>query len=70
MVLLKDLEKFAETNLENALEDLFTLIRIPTVTAKGGEHSSEAITELEQIFDQLEFKTSVTETKGEPVFTS
>ncbi|UCG01698.1 MAG: M20/M25/M40 family metallo-hydrolase [Candidatus Heimdallarchaeota archaeon] len=70
MVLLKDLEKFAEKNLDNALEDLFKLTRIPTVTAKGGEYSSEAITELNRIFRDLDFETLTTETKGEPVFTS
>ncbi len=70
MLLLKNLEDFAEKNLDNALEDLFKLTRIPTVTAKGGEHSSEAIAVLTKIFNGLDFKCSVNETKGEPVFTS
>lgn len=70
MLSLKEMEEFAENNFGNALEDLFRLTRIPTVTAKGGEYSSEAITELTKIFSKLGFKCSVIETKGEPVFTS
>ena len=70
MLLLKNLEDFAEENLDNALEDLFKLTRIPTVTAKGGEFSSEAIAVLTKIFNELDFKCFVNETKGEPVFTS
>lgn len=62
------MENFAENNLENALEDLFRFIRLPTVTAKGGKYSSEAIAELNRIFNPLGFTTSVIETKGEPVF--
>ncbi len=68
MISIKELEKIAEDNLDNALEDLFKLTRIPTVTAKGGEYSSEAIAELIKIFSELDFKCSVVETKGEPVF--
>jgi acetylornithine deacetylase/succinyl-diaminopimelate desuccinylase-like protein len=70
MLSLKELEKFAEENLDNAFEDLFKLTRIPTVTAKGGEYSSDAIAELNRIFRQLDFETDVSKTKGEPVFTS
>ena len=70
MLSLGDLEKYAKNNLDKALEDLFKLTKIPTVTAKGGEHSSEAIAELKRIFNQLDFETTVTLTKGEPVFTS
>ncbi|MFW9905715.1 MAG: M20/M25/M40 family metallo-hydrolase [Candidatus Thorarchaeota archaeon] len=70
MLPLKELEQFAENNFNDALDDLFRLTRIPTVTAKGGEYSSDAIAELDKIFRQLDFKTIVSKTKGEPVFTS
>ncbi|MFX1285606.1 MAG: M20/M25/M40 family metallo-hydrolase [Promethearchaeota archaeon] len=70
MLSLAEMEKFAENNLDNALEDLFKLTRIPTITAKGGDYSSKAITELTRIFSELHFKCVITETKGEPVFTA
>ncbi len=70
MLSLKEMDNFAESNLDNALEDLFKLTRIPTVTAKGGDYSSKALTELNRIFSKLHFECFITETKGEPVFTA
>ncbi|MFX0016492.1 MAG: M20/M25/M40 family metallo-hydrolase [Promethearchaeota archaeon] len=68
MLSLKLIEKCAEENLEKSLDDLFKLTRIPTVTAKGGEHSSDALVELQRICNQLGFKCSIINTKGEPIF--
>ncbi len=70
MLPLKDMENFVEKNFDQAIEDLFRLIRIPTVTAKGGHNSAQAISELKRIFNELGFKTSTAETKGQPVFTA
>ncbi|MHA2225846.1 MAG: M20/M25/M40 family metallo-hydrolase [Candidatus Hodarchaeales archaeon] len=67
---IQEMERYVEKNLDNALQDLFNLVKIPTVTAKGGEHSSEAITQLEKIFHSLGFNTSIFETTGQPVFTA
>lgn len=67
---LNEMEKFVKNNLNNALEDLYKLIRIPTVTAKGGEYSSEVLEELNRIFSEIGFEHIITETKGQPVFTA
>ena len=73
MLPLQDMQNYVEENFDQAIEDLFKLIRIPTVTAKGGENSKLAISELTRIFSPLGFTTAAVETKGgkgQPVFTA
>jgi acetylornithine deacetylase/succinyl-diaminopimelate desuccinylase-like protein len=67
---IKEMEKIAEKNFDDSLKDLYKLIRIPTETAKGGEYSTEALTELTRIFSELKFECTTIETKGQPVFTA
>ena len=61
---------YIEKNYQNSLNNLYRLIEIPTVTAKGGEHSQKIITELERIFKTINFETQIHETEGQPVFTA
>ncbi len=70
MLKREDMEQYIDKNLPIALENLFELIRIPTVTAKGGEHSSEALEVLSRIFMQLGFHTTIFKTTGQPIFTA
>ena len=70
MLSIQDMNKFVEKNYDNALEDLFKLIKLPTVTAKGGEYSRRIIEELTRIFQSLGFDIKVYETEGQPVFTA
>ncbi|MHA1541551.1 MAG: M20/M25/M40 family metallo-hydrolase [Candidatus Hodarchaeales archaeon] len=65
-----EMTDYVEKHVDNALKDLFRLIEIPTVTAKGGDHSKLALKELQRIFLQLGFSTQIHETKGQPIFTA
>ena len=63
-----EMTEYVEKHVDESLKDLFNLIAIPTVTAKGGEHSKFAISELKKIFSKLGFKIAIYETKGQPIF--
>ncbi len=70
MLQQSEMKEYVERKFQNTLNNLYRLIKIPTVTAKGGEHSQTVITELERIFHSLNFETEIYETKGQPVFTA
>jgi acetylornithine deacetylase/succinyl-diaminopimelate desuccinylase-like protein len=65
-----EMANFVEQNLDKSLDNLFQLIKLPTVTAKGGDFSEPALSELERIFTQLGFSIQIHETKGQPIFTA
>ena len=50
-----EMTDYVEKHVDNALKDLFRLIEIPTVTAKGGDHSKLALKELERIYSKFKF---------------
>ena len=70
MLTIDEMDNYLKVNNDSHLENLFKLVQIPTVTAKGGSNSLEAIKILESIFKPLGFKTKVIETEGQPVFTA
>ncbi len=70
MVTTEEMEQYVNRNFDKSLNNLYSLVKIPTVTAKGGDHSYEAIEELERIFQEMNFEIKIFETKGEPVFTA
>ncbi|MHA1331004.1 MAG: M20/M25/M40 family metallo-hydrolase [Candidatus Hodarchaeales archaeon] len=71
MIPIQDYDEYIKKNLKSNIGLLFDFIRIPTVTAKGGEHSYEAIKFLENIFQPLGFETEVFHIEGgQPVFTA
>ncbi|MHA2054144.1 MAG: M20/M25/M40 family metallo-hydrolase [Candidatus Hodarchaeales archaeon] len=70
MLTLQNMTDFIENNNKNAIEDLFKLVKLPTVTAKGGEYSYLIIDELTRIFKELDFQIEIHETEGQPVFTA
>jgi acetylornithine deacetylase/succinyl-diaminopimelate desuccinylase-like protein len=61
--------KFIDNNLDNSIEDLKTLSRIPSVAAKneGLEEASELV---EMMFKDAGLETEIHETSGAPVVTS
>ncbi|MHA1207347.1 MAG: M20/M25/M40 family metallo-hydrolase, partial [Candidatus Hodarchaeales archaeon] len=65
-----EMVNFVEQTLDKSLDNLFRLIKLPTVTAKGGDFSELALSELERIFTQLGFSIQIHETKGQPIFTA
>ena len=65
-----EMTDYVDKHIDDALNDLFRLIEIPTVTAKGGDHSKLALKELERIFTQSGFSIQIHETKGQPIFTA
>ncbi|MHA2295192.1 MAG: M20/M25/M40 family metallo-hydrolase [Candidatus Hodarchaeales archaeon] len=65
-----EMKNFVNNNEKNAINDLFKIIKIPTVTAKGSENTSAILRELEVIFSSLGFESSITNTEGLPVFTA
>ncbi|MFW9777713.1 MAG: M20/M25/M40 family metallo-hydrolase [Candidatus Heimdallarchaeota archaeon] len=67
---LDEMKQYVDEHIDETLDNLFRLIRLPTVTAKGGEYSNQAVKELDRIFTGLGFKTKVFPTKGQPVFTA
>ncbi|MHA1973613.1 MAG: M20/M25/M40 family metallo-hydrolase [Candidatus Hodarchaeales archaeon] len=69
MSIEEEYNKYINKNLQQNIESLLEFIRIPTVTAMGGDHSYKAISFLETTFRSLGFKTEVFQTKrAQPVF--
>ena len=58
MLTIDEMDNYLKVNNDSHLENLFKLVQIPTVTAKGGSNSLEAIKILESIFKPLGFKSS------------
>ncbi|WP_455463495.1 M20/M25/M40 family metallo-hydrolase [Candidatus Hodarchaeum mangrovi] len=70
MPTIDEMDNYLRINNDLHINNLFKLVQIPTVTAKGGNNSLQAIKILESIFKPLDFKTNIFKTKGQPVFTA
>jgi len=65
-----EMSDFVEQHLDKSLDNLFRLIKFPTVTAEGGDFSEPTLSELERIFTRLGFSIQIHKTKGQPIFTA
>ncbi|MFW9997804.1 MAG: M20/M25/M40 family metallo-hydrolase [Candidatus Odinarchaeota archaeon] len=65
-----EMKQIVDKSIKDAITDLFKLVEIPTVTAKGGDSTPAILQELNRIFNALDFETSIVETPGQPVFTA
>ncbi|MFX0092365.1 MAG: M20/M25/M40 family metallo-hydrolase [Candidatus Hodarchaeota archaeon] len=70
MLDITKMRNFVDEHTDNAIQDLFKLLKIPTVSAKGREHTPAILAELNRIFADLGFETNVFRTKGDSVFTA
>ncbi len=70
MLPVEEMTQYVDENIKSTLDNLFRLVKIPTVTAKDKdrEYSALAIKELQKMFETMNFKTDIIETKGQPVF--
>ena len=69
MPVAPDLEKFLAANQSRARDELFDLLRIPSVSARS-EHNADTARAAEWVADSLRkigFTTSIHETPGHPV---
>lgn len=64
---IDDMKDYVNCNEKETIDQLLKLVRIPTVTAKGGEFSHKAIDELEKLLSPLGFETEIIKTPGQPV---
>ena len=65
----KSVTKFIDDNLDNSIEDIKTLCRIPSVAAKN-EGLEEAAELVEKMFKDIGLETEIHETSGASVVTS
>ena len=69
MPLANDLDAYLGANRDRALQELFDLLRIPSVSARS-EHNADTARAAQWVADSLEkigFTTSVNPTKGHPI---